>query len=69
MKTIDATKFKEQCLTLLDSLEPEGLVVTKRGKPVARVIRYDNQDAAMIGSLRDKIVVKGNIFTTTGGDR
>ena len=64
MKTIGVTKFKEQCLALLDQLEPEGLVVTKRGKPVARVIPYDSQDAELIGSLRDKIVVRGNIFTT-----
>ena len=64
MKKIGATKFKEQCLALLDSLEPEGLIVTKRGKPVARVIPYDNQDAELIGSLRDKIVVRGDIFTT-----
>jgi prevent-host-death family protein len=64
MKKIGATKFKEQCLALLDSLEPEGLIVTKRGKPVARVIPYDNQDAELIGSLRDKIIVKGDIFTT-----
>ena len=64
MKKIGATKFKERCLALLDSLEPEGLIVTKRGKPVARVIPYDNQDAELIGSLRDKITVKGDIFTT-----
>ena len=64
MRTIGVTKFKEQCLTILDSLEPEGLVVTKRGKPIARVVPYDNQDAELIGSLHDKIVVKGDIFTT-----
>ena len=29
MRTIGATKFKEQCLALLDNLGPEGLVVTK----------------------------------------
>ena len=38
MKTIGATEFKEQCLALLDQLDAEGLVVTKHGKPVARVI-------------------------------
>jgi len=48
----------------LDQLEPEGLIVTKRGKPVARVIPYDNHDADLIGSLRDEVVVKGDIFTT-----
>ena len=41
-----------------------GLVITKRGKPVARVVPYDSRDADLIGSLRHKIEVKGDIFTT-----
>ena len=64
MKTIGAAKFKEQCLALLDSLDTEGLIVTKHGKPVARVVPYDQQWADLIGSLRHKIEIKGDIFTT-----
>ena len=64
MKTIGAAKFKEQCLALLDRLDVEGLVVTKHGKPVARVIPYDQQCADLIGSLREKIKVRGDILTT-----
>lgn len=64
MKTIGAAKFKEQCLALLDRLDIEGLVVTKHGKPVARVIPYDRQCADLIGSLREKIEVRGDILTT-----
>ena len=37
-KAIGAAKFKEQCLAILDSLGPDGIVVTKHGKPVARVL-------------------------------
>ncbi len=64
MKTIGAAKFKEQCLALLDHLDAEGLIVTKHGKPVARVFPYDNQGVDLIGSLRHKIKVKGDVFTT-----
>ena len=64
MKTIGATQFKQQCLALLDHLEPEGLIVTKRGKPVARVIPYSDNDSDLIGSLSDKITVRGDIYTT-----
>ena len=64
MKTIGVTQFKQQCLSLLDHLEPEGLIVTKRGKPVARVIPYGNHDSELIGILSDKITVRGDIFTT-----
>ena len=64
MKKIGAAKFKEQCLALLDQLDADGLVVTKHGKPVVRIIPYESQEADLIGSLRHKIAIKGNIFTT-----
>ncbi len=64
MKTIGAAKFKEQCLALLDRLDAEGLIVTKHGKPVARVVPYDNLGVDLIGSLRHKVKVKGDVFTT-----
>ena len=65
MKRIGAAKFKEQCLALLDQLDAEGLVVTKRGKPVARVLPYDSGEGAdLIGSLRHKLKVRGDVFTT-----
>ena len=47
-----------------DRLDLDELVVTKYGKPVARVVPYDDRDAHLIGSLRHKIEVKGDIFTT-----
>ncbi len=64
MKTIGAAKFKEQCLALLDRLDAEGLIVTKHGKPVARVVPYEQQCADLIGSLQHKIELRGDIFTT-----
>ncbi len=63
-QTIGAARFKEQCLALLDRLGPDGLVITKRGKPVARVLPYDRDSASLIGSLRDKMKVKGDIMST-----
>ena len=64
MKTIGATKFKEQCLALLDRLDADGLLITKRGKPVARVVPYDQNSATLIGSLRDKIEIRGDLLST-----
>ena len=64
MKTIGAAKFKEQCLALLDELDPDGLVITKRGKPVARVLPFEQQHAQLIGSLRQKVEVRGDILST-----
>lgn len=64
MKTVGAAAFKQQCLSLLDHLDPEGLVVTKRGKPVARVLPYERRFAPLIGSLRGKIRVEGDLLST-----
>jgi prevent-host-death family protein len=67
MKKVAAAKFKEQCLSILDRLGPEGIVITKHGKPVARVIPIERSSADLIGSLRGRIRVKGNIEST--GDK
>ena len=64
MKTISATKFKEQCLALLDSVGPEGLVITKHGRPVAKLLPVGADSADLIGSLKDRIEIRGDIFST-----
>ena len=64
MKVIGAAKFKEQCLALLDDLGHDGLIITKRGRPVARLLPLERQEAELIDSLRDKIEVRGDILAT-----
>ncbi len=64
MKSIAAAKFKAQCLSLIDELEPEGLVITKHGKPVARLIPIARSSADLIGSLKEFIQVNGDILST-----
>lgn len=43
MQRIPASQFKAQCLALLDdvALTGEEIVVTKRGRPVARLVAID----------------------------
>lgn len=64
MKKIAAAKFKEQCLAILDDLEDEGIVVTKHGRPVARVLPIREEPGALIGALRGRVAVRGNILST-----
>ena len=63
-RRIGAARFKAQCLALLDRLGPDGLVITKHGKPVARVLPYDPDPASLIGSLRNELKIKGDIMST-----
>jgi prevent-host-death family protein len=64
MKKVAAAKFKEQCLSILDHLQPEGIVITKHGKPVARLLPAERASADLIGALRGRIRVNGDIQST-----
>ena len=64
MQRIDASTFKEQCLSLLDDLSAEGIVITKRGRPVAKVLPIDSGCAGLIGSMKGKLNVKGDLLST-----
>jgi prevent-host-death family protein len=64
MRRISASKFREQCLSLLDDLGAEGIVITKRGKPVAKVIPVGSGCAALIGSMKGNLKIKGNLLST-----
>jgi prevent-host-death family protein len=64
MKQIPAAKFKEQCLSLLDRVDEDGIVITKRGKPVAKLIPIRAESAELIGKLKGRVKVKGNILST-----
>jgi antitoxin (DNA-binding transcriptional repressor) of toxin-antitoxin stability system len=64
VKSIDASKFKERCLSILDHLDPEGIVITKYGKPVATLIPAARNGARLIGSLRGRIRIRGDLKST-----
>ena len=64
MKEMPAAKFKEQCLAILDKVDEEGLVITKRGKPVAKLIPIRASSAELIGALKDKVKINGDILST-----
>ena len=64
MKQIAAAKFKEQCLSILDNVGAEGIVITKHGKPVAKLIRIGAESASLIGALKGRLTIRGEILTT-----
>jgi prevent-host-death family protein len=64
MKSVPAAQFKEQCLALLDRVGPDGIIITKHGKPVAKLIPIHTDSAKLIGSFKGKIKIKGNILST-----
>jgi prevent-host-death family protein len=64
MKQIAAARFKEQCLSLLDRVGADGIVITKRGRPVAKLIPIRAESSDLIGRFRGKLAIKGDLLST-----
>lgn len=66
MARIPATEFKARCLELMDRVAErrETYVITKRGKPVARLVPVERKsDEPLFGRLRDMAVEIGDIMS------
>ena len=63
MKRMPAGKFKAQCLSLLDAVEATGepLVITKRGRPVAKVVPFKTENRDIFGFMAGKVRIVGDI--------
>jgi prevent-host-death family protein len=63
MKKIAAAEFKARCLTLMEDVRStrEPLVITKRGKPVAKLVPADEPEQEFIGRLKGVIRIVGDI--------
>lgn len=64
-RTISAAKFKAQCLELMDDVNAKGdeIVVTKRGKPVARLVPIKRERHPIFGSMKGTVTIKGDIIS------
>ena len=65
MKTIQAGKFKAQCLALLDSVANSHIpiLITKHGKPVAKVVPADQKDIKVAKPLKNSVVFLGDVIS------
>jgi prevent-host-death family protein len=64
MATVPATKFKAQCLELMDRVAEgrETYVITKRGKPVAKLVPVDRpRRKSIFGCMADQTEIVGDI--------
>ncbi len=63
--TVTATEFKAKCLSILEHLDSRGIIVTKRGRPVARVLPVGQpRNEELIGSMKGQIRIHADVFTT-----
>ena len=70
MKTekIGAGVFKAKCLSLLDEVEKRHfqLIITKHGKPMAKLIPIENKKFSLYGCMKNTVVIKLDIISSTG---
>jgi len=63
MKTVAAGEFKTRCLTLMDDVKKTRapIVITKRGKPVAKLVPIEEENDDFLGRLKGVIEIVGDI--------
>ena len=63
MKKMAAAKFKAHCLTVMEEVRMtrEPVLITKRGRPVAKLVPADNSVDEFIGRLKGVVKVVGDI--------
>lgn len=71
MRTMAAGKFKAQCLAVLDEVEAkrEPVVVTKNGRPVARMMPMPLAgEDPIFGFYRGKLDILGDVMSPVHSD-
>ena len=65
MRTIKASEFKAKCLKLMDEVAETGepLVITKSGKPIARLVPLTQRPKSLWGAHKGMIEIKGDIIS------
>ena len=67
MKQIPAGEFKTHCLAVMDEVQSkrEAVVITKRGKPVAKLVPLEQETDDIFGFMKGKgtIEIKGDIVS------
>jgi prevent-host-death family protein len=63
MRTIPAGQFKARCLRLMDEVRStrEPVLITKKGRPVAKLVPAESQPEDIFGCLKDEIKIVGDI--------
>lgn len=64
-KRVSAATFKANCLRLMDevAIRRQPIVITKRGKPVAKLVPADEKPIDLFGYMAGSIKIQGDIIS------
>ena len=65
---VSAANFKTNCLRLMDEVAQRRmpLIITKRGKPIAKLVPLDDKPIDIFGRMAGTIKICGDIIEPTG---
>jgi prevent-host-death family protein len=65
MKTMPAGQFKARCLRIMDQVQSsrEPVTITKKGRPVAKLVPADTPPEDIFGCLKGEIVILGDVLS------
>ena len=64
-RIVKASEFKAKCLALIDEVASTGvaIVVTKNGKPLAKLVPHRTPTRSPRGIWKGKVTIKGDIIS------
>lgn len=67
-RQIAAGEFKAKCLHLLDEVQHSRseILITKRGRPVARLVPVEEKPSPLFGRMKGTVEIRGDIISPTG---
>jgi prevent-host-death family protein len=65
MKTMAAGQFKVHCLAVMDEVQSkrQAVLITKRGKPVAKLVPVQQEKDDIFGFYKGKIKINGDVVS------
>jgi prevent-host-death family protein len=65
VRKMAAGSFKTNCLAVMDEVQAkhETVVITKHGKPVAKLVPVEPQGDDIFGFLRGKVAIVGDVVS------
>lgn len=64
-RTMPARVFKTKCLAVIDEVHSKckPVIITKRGKPLAKLVPINSRPDDIFGFMRGKVKIIGDIIT------
>lgn len=66
MKDVKISEFRQQCLSLMDHLPADGILIVRHGQPIAKVIPVRQSCSDLIGSDPDFLYKNDDDLFSTG---